>query len=313
MKNLPLKLTAFLCAILLWIYVALEKEYKIEVNVPIQYENLNPLLAFKKGVPYNISLTLKGKGMELFREKRNLGYFKISLKDFPLGKTKVILDPSFYQSSMPPVRVSKINSQNHIMVDLDTKISKKFAIHSKIEAKAGQNFTLISKVKLDPDSITLEGSRRLIRQIKEIQTEPIILENIQKNIQMQVKIRRQFGPAVNMEKDYVNAYWKVDTLIKREFENISVSLLRPSDPHYKLSPTQTKVIITGAKSTLDSLKTSDLNPFIEFNRFQIENKDALRPNLKVNLEIKSYQLEPNEFQLDSSLVGSAIDSLHSSI
>lgn len=300
MKNLPLKLTALICAVLMWVYVALQKEYQVQVNVPLTYTHLSDLLAFKKGLPEGIEVTLEGRGIDLYRELKTPGRFNINLKDMPLGESTIQLTPSWYIPNGSDIRVSQIMDNPSIKVELDTKITKKFKIQPKLDATASQNYTLISQVKLSPDSVTLQGSRRLLRQIKEIHTEPLILENIQSDINVPIKIHKSFGPAVQLSHEFTQAFWEVDTLVKIEFQQIPVQLLRNPDPDkYFLNPLTSKVTLSGARKILSQIQASEIKPFIEFNRFQIENKESLSPSLKVLQDIKSFHIEPNLFHLDS--------------
>lgn len=303
MKNLPLKLTAFFCAIILWFYVALQEEYELEVNVPLAYNELSPKLALKKGLPTSVKVILQGKGLALYRERQNPGSFYLSLKGFPLGESTINLDPDWYISNQDDIKVFQILESQTLQVDLDTKISRRFAVTPQIEVKTAPNFTLVSQIKISPDSITLRGSRRLLRQIKKIQTEPLIISDLKEDLALSLNIFRPFGSAIELSEKSVEAQWEVDTLVKREFNNVAIQLLRnPDQDRFFLKPPLAKLTLTGAQTILQELVVEELRPFVDFNRFQIENKPSLAPTIKLSADIKSYQFEPNVFELDSTEV-----------
>ena len=79
---------------------------------------------------------------------------------------------------------------------------------------------------------------------------------------------------------------------------VPLNLIRAdTSSHYRLEPQNAKVTVTGAKHILDSIISTDIQLFIDYNRFKIENTSELAPNVKLQKEVKSWQVEPATFEL----------------
>jgi hypothetical protein len=73
----------------------------------------------------------------------------------------------------------------------------------------------------------------------------------------------------------------------------------PKDSNsYSLVPNTASVTVTGAKTELEKLKSTDILLFIEYNRFSIENKKKLKPTVKIDGNVQSYDLDLKEFELN---------------
>ena len=57
------------------------------------------------------------------------------------------------------------------------------------------------------------------------------------------------------------------------------------------------VEVTGGKGALSRIRQSDIQLFIEYNRFQIEDKDSLEPTVRILQTVQSYQVHPEKFTL----------------
>ena len=298
MSNITLKVTALLCAIILWFYVVLQKEYSIEVSVPFVASGLASNLALKDNLPDSISLIIKGKGIHLIQEREISGEFHLNLSQLPLGSSKLNLLGSFYQAQFEGVEGASVIGDPFITVELDTKIHQKFAVKALLNINTSPGYTTYGDLSLSPDSIVLSGSRRLIRRLRTIQTHAIFLDNIKTSIDMDIPINIDFGGSISSSHAMVRATLKVDTLIAKSFPQVPLNLIRAdTSSHYRLEPQNAKVTVTGAKHILDSIISTDIQLFIDYNRFKIENTSELAPNVKLQKEVKSWQVEPATFEL----------------
>ena len=74
---------------------------------------------------------------------------------------------------------------------------------------------------------------------------------------------------------------------------------------FRLNPGSVSVEITGGERILDSISLDNINLFVEYNRFQIEDVDSLAPTVKLQLgnevnremSIKAIQVFPDKVSL----------------
>jgi hypothetical protein len=106
---------------------------------------------------------------------------------------------------------------------------------------------------------------------------------------------------------------------KKFYRDIPVQLIGMYDHEsYKRNPPSVSVEITGGEGTLDSINNENIELFVEFNRFQIEDVDSLSPTVKLllpsgvnrEMSIKAIQLSPDKVSLqDIKKVVAPADSL----
>jgi hypothetical protein len=82
------------------------------------------------------------------------------------------------------------------------------------------------------------------------------------------------------------------------FSNVPVRLIGNFDRNvYSLSPAKADVEITGGKDLISQINPQDINLYIEFSRFAIEDSDELNPTVHIPYPITSWQILPDKFRL----------------
>ena len=130
----------------------------------------------------------------------------------------------------------------------------------------------------------------------------------------------QFPAHVSPADSVINISVKVQKIAKKSFPDIPVQLIGMFDKKtFELKPNKVSVEITGGDRTLDSISKGNLELFVEFNRFQIEDVDSLAPTVKLTLRanvnreksIKAIQLSPDKVSLyeNKIIVPTVVDSL----
>ena len=63
--------------------------------------------------------------------------------------------------------------------------------------------------------------------------------------------------------------------------------------------------VSGGAGILSQMEKKDILLLIEFNRFAIEDTDSLTPTVRIDKEIKSFQMHPEKFYLKKKNVSVA--------
>jgi hypothetical protein len=82
------------------------------------------------------------------------------------------------------------------------------------------------------------------------------------------------------------------------FSDVPVRLIGNYDRElYSLSPSRADVEISGGKELLSKIEPQNINLYIEFSRFFIENSDELRPTVHIPYPVSNWQILPDRFRL----------------
>ena len=330
MKHIALKITAFIFGIALWLYVVSLNTFKVDLDVPVRLVRLPEMLAIASKPPRTLNVTLEGEPFDLMRLRSRIlrgdtttAAIIVDLPDAELGPTrKNINEKNFSAPGFPNIKFIEPDDQRlFIDLDLDTRIERNVPVHSMVTFDAATGYLMTDVPKLEPDFITVSGARNVITRIIEIPTDTLVFDSLKNDAKFTVPLDfSQFPAHVSPADSVINISVKVQKIAKKSFPDIPVQLIGMFDKKtFELKPNKVSVEITGGDRTLDSISKGNLELFVEFNRFQIEDVDSLAPTVKLTLRanvnreksIKAIQLSPDKVSLyeNKIIVPTVIDSL----
>lgn len=297
MKHIGLKITAFIFAIALWLYVVSLNSFQLTMEVPVRLARLPEKLAIASKPPQTIDITVEGATFDLMRMRARIAQgdtmvasVVIDLQNAELGSSRVHLTAKNFQApNFPNIKfVEPDNQLLFIDLELDTRIQRDIPIHSNVTFNTAAGYTQTEEATLSPSFVTVSGARNAIARIFEIQTDSLHMDTLKQSKKISVPLKFDSFPAyVTPSDSNVTINVDVQKVASKEFKKIPVQLIGHFDKSlYKLVPDSATVKITGAEHVLDSINKENLEMFIEFNRFAIEDVDSLPPTLKLMLDPK---------------------------
>ncbi|WP_290744941.1 YbbR-like domain-containing protein [Fibrobacter sp. UBA4309] len=297
MKHLGLKITAFLFAIALWLYVMSLNTFQITMDVPVRLVKLPEMLAIASKPPQAITITVEGEAFDLMRMRSRINRgdssvasIVVDLQDAELGASrKHIYARNFVAPSFPNIKfIEPDNQLLFIDIELDTRIERDIPVHSNVTFNTASGYLLSDEPTLSPNFVTVSGARNALTRIFEIPTDSIHFDTLKGSRAFSVPLNfNQFPAYVSPSDSNVTIKVNVQKIATKEFKNIPVHLIGRYDKSLvKLNPDTVSVNITGGSDILDSISSEDIELFIEFNRFAIEDVDSLTPTVKLKLDAK---------------------------
>lgn len=320
MRNIALKITALFFGILLWFLVISQKDFQLTMEVPLNFVKLPENMAIASKPPHVVSITIEGKTWDLIRLRNeinkgntNVVAMVIDLQKSELGSVRFHLtEKNFVAPGFP--NVSFVEPDNRLLfidVDIDTRITRNVPIRSAISLNAAQGYLLADDIKIIPEEIQVSGARNALARIIDIPTDSLVYDTLKTNKLYRVPLNFDFFPAfVTPSDSSVQIEINVQKMGSKSFNNIPVSLVGFYDKKtYSLSPEHLSVEITGGMQVLESISEKNIELFVEFNRFAIEDADSLPPVSKITLppsvnrdmSIKAIQIKPEKVFLKKSI------------
>ena len=316
MKHLGLKITAFIFAIALWLYVMSFNTFQMTMDVPVRLVKLPEMLAIASKPPQTLSVTVEGEAFNLMRMRSriNLGDSSVAsiiidLQDAELGATrKHIYARNFSAPNFPNIRfVEPDNQLLFIDLELDTRIEREIPVHANASFSTAAGYLLADEPTLSPNFVTVSGARNAITRIFEIPTDSIHFDTLKQSRSFSVPLNfGQFPAYVTPSDSSISIKVNVQKIVTKEFKNIPVRLIGRFDKSLvSLKPDTVSVKVTGGEAVLDSISGENLELFIEYNRFAIEDVDSLAPTVKLKLpqainrdmSIKAIEVIPDKVAL----------------
>lgn len=177
-ENIWLKLASILIAVALWFLVILSGRAEVTMDVPVNLVNVPPKYEILE-YPKVISVTIEGQERLLKYLKQNEVSAVLDISEaragrsfYTLSKDDIKLPKSFLVTGIDPETVS---------LKIETQLKKVFNIKPHVVGSPEKGYKIID-IKVDPDTVTLEGPKSEIAKIRNIRTEPVDINGINSDL-----------------------------------------------------------------------------------------------------------------------------------
>jgi len=296
-----LKFLSVSCGFIIWFGVVSKEDAKAEIELPTRVINLQDNMALVYPLLPTLSVQLEGKAISLIHLKLNRSArVDIDLKNMPLGYSKISSERiNFISPSIPNIKMQRVRQTNSLSVELDTRIEQKVPVQSRVRTHTAPGFTFLNVPEIVPDSVYISGARTTVAKIAYIPTEEISVTDLKWNNSLPVRLDLSaLRSIVDITDTTVFLQVQIEPLDHKIFYDIPVRLIGSFDREaYSLSPSKANVEISGGKDLLSKIEAQDINLYIEFSRFSIENADELSPTVHISHIVTSWQILPEKFRL----------------
>ncbi|MDO9574919.1 MAG: hypothetical protein Q7J55_00135 [bacterium] len=201
-SNFPLKLSAGILALLIWLYVVLQNEYQINFKVPLLFETKNDSVFVAETPLKEVILTVKGKGVDILR-LRFWGRPTINYRlETDGGWTRVnIGEKNVFFPPWSDVSIISIGCKP-FLVRVDKLVEKYLPVLPVIEPT-------IKDIKVLPESIRCRGGMETFKKIKHIYTKAVAVDTTQ--LPARKKISLDLPPDIICDPTFVVLYFGTNT------------------------------------------------------------------------------------------------------
>ncbi len=231
-KNWVLKLISFFFALFLWYFVAGEDKVDMNVSIPVEIVNLPRDMVISSQFKKQLEVTVSGQRSLI----RSLSTQHISrtldLSDTKPGK--VVFENT--ADTIPfPWGISVLRLQpNQITLLIDRLIEKNLTIKPIVTGSLPEGYELIS-IFLEPETITITGSKTILEEVESLNTNVINIEDIKELTVKQVSLN--LTPAITdlIGETVVSAHIVIkEKRIKRDISKIPLILYEDGEKRNQL-------------------------------------------------------------------------------
>lgn len=303
MKNLRLKISALLFGIAIWFYAISLQDFQYTLEVPLVFSKIPEVLAIASKPPRTISIQVSGNVVDLIRMRSKgtkSAAIVVDAQHVEQGWSHFqITQDNFVSADFPEVKYIEGDHIRSVDVEFDTKIRRKVPVKLMAEFEEAKGFTFVSDPVVEPSEILFSGARTALIPLENVQTSTELFKNISTDGVYELALNLENIPAyISTEDSSVKVKISVQPISTTTFNDIPVHLIGMYDKQkYSLEPSIAEVQITGGKEILQSIDPDELDIFIEFNRFAIENTDVMSPSFRLGKNVKGIQVHPDKFKL----------------
>lgn len=204
-ENLTFKIISIALAVFLWFFVTFKGQTETTIEIPIEFKNIPSDMEILKQSIRKVNVAISARDRIIRELTQNNVRVLIDLSNVKLGENSIPITKS---SIKLPRGTDVLRIEPSVVkVQIDKKVQKNVPIKAIIVGKPEKGFT-IGSINIFPSSINIEGPQKELERIRTLRTEPIDIEGIKNNLNIQVKVDTE-GKIFRAEKDTVNVEIKL--------------------------------------------------------------------------------------------------------
>ena len=252
-----------LCSFLAWFLSNLSDSYESRTEFTLNYKNLPDTLILGNNAEKNLEAKVRTSGFQLL-------YYKFFSKRIDVDLSNVVYENGDYmlEEDVLKKQMDRQLSQNISLLDLDGsqwvvdlyQVSQKvLVVKPRIELKFQPNHILDGVLTISPDSLIVKGPASEIDTLFEVQTEPIILNDLTEDFSFEVSVvfPKDLDNSIFSE-NRVRVSGNVVKFSEKVFDVDVQALNVPEGYNLKMFPNTVSLV---CKASLDVLKSIESDDF----------------------------------------------------
>lgn len=303
LKNLWLKIVAFVMALLIWLHVATEKIYTYQLQLPITEITLKEGLTLSKEPPDSLLVAVTATGKQLLRHKWRDRGVRINTGQHSAGRFGLPVtaaNTSLVQQSNE-ISLNEVILPTNIRLEVDFEDSVEVPVAPNISAVADDGFAVGTELAATPASAILVGPRSNLGQVKEVRTRHVRLESLRNTVTVRLPLEPPDGYGFKVKPDSVAVTIAVFPARTRIFRGVPVMVLyAPTGIAVRTDPSDVEVEITGPPEKIDQLANSAVTASVDYRMTSAGGQAAIRIDFPTGFRLKTTSADSARIHLDAN-------------
>jgi YbbR domain-containing protein len=298
-ENYKAILVAFGLALLLWLVVTTNKEYKTRIEVPFRIVRLAENKVLIKPVPDKVIMEVSGKGRALI----GLNFYKTKIDlELPEINKSTVIDLNNYISRFDvatELGISVVDiiepKQLDLRVDRFTVAEKPLRVQSNIQTAPG--YTLNSIV-MEEDSVTVSGPASLIDRLNYLETEKVEEKNVKYPFRKSVAIVQPRPGIITLDPENVSVSFNIEQIVERTIYDIPIQIVSvPSNLIAKAIPRTISLRIKGSESIITQITKDEITVFFDYEKNYQKGQVDYELQIETPNNVSWTNASPDKFRL----------------
>lgn len=259
-RNKGLKLLALLLAIVAWVAVGSEERTEASIQLGLELVNIPKHLLVTNEIPTHIEVQVQGPRSVVRELSVERPRKQIDLSRAVPGTMTIPLSPG--SLNLPRgIVVSRIRP-NSLTITLDEALTKKVTVQPVLSGAPAAGFE-VSEVHLSPAEVPLTGPKKILQQLKAVQTLPIDISNLNSSLTRNVELDFQNQPLTYADSQSVVAKVTIrPKLQSRLISNVPVQPLSAGGK-VRVAPARVTITVRGPQTNMELLRPGDLQATVD--------------------------------------------------
>jgi len=289
---------SFVVAVMFWFSVTMGDSYRMQYEIPLTVTNMPRDLAFYRPLPDNISVMLQANGWQLlFLSAGKPVVFEIPGE--ALRNRFILTNRVLGEMLKLPPGVQAIRAYpDTLFMYVDRFEEKKVPLRANnISVSFKSDFGLIRSIEMIPDSVTLKGSGRVLRNIESWPVEARTYENLSIPVADELPLLDSLPGVVKFDINKTTLYIPTEQMAEMVFDGIPVTIRGvPSDREVLFSSQSINVTVRGGVNVLSALNSDDFKAILTFDTILADTSGNVIPTLVLPTGLQLLRIDPTEIR-----------------
>jgi len=302
MRRYPVIITTTLFALFLWLSVTMNAQYTWTFTLPIKIAELPRNMALSSPPPHAVGLVARGSGWELVgMSLLSHPRAQIYLSEAPATTTRIILgrDPFVHVEIPSGVQILSIVPDT-LFLNLEPMVQKRVPLVPQLSLKFRKGFGIAGTVTVDPDSVTLSGSRTVLQNITQWKTNRIELNDVHTSISVDVAPSDPTSGGtslVSVSPHRAHIMVPVDLMAEKEWKDVPVEVVGvPPGREVLLYPPTLQVILRGGATRIGSISSDEVNAQVLYSTLLRDTVGLIEPTVRYPSDVQLVSIKPQQLQ-----------------
>lgn len=291
-KNMIFPALVLIIVMFIWFYQNLLREHRTELPVEVRFTELPQDYLVTLIEPEEISVTVEGRGIDIFRFNRTDYYLKVEIPDLQFGRRELIVTDQNLILEDPHYH-GQLNFylNKTIEIEIDRTLMAQIPVTIRYMTTEDEIFFEQRNAMIEPDHVEIIGPRNTVLNLTEVRTVPISSEEVTDH-QLQVELEIPEG-ILGIKPDIVTITLESPAIISRTIPMINIEF--PAERVTMIIPQSVTVKIEGLAERLQRLRPREITAYIIVP--EEYEYDFAPININIPDDIKLIEYTPERVQI----------------
>jgi len=301
-KNLYLKITAIVFAVVIWINAMTDRTIQVAMEVPVRFIGVPESMVVTDVNYDSVNVLIEGRRkdfifMNLLKEYPyiEVNVKEIAMNDFSMNIDNTVINLPFSDN----MSIVKIKYTQSIKVTIDSLKQKEVAVMPVIKGVPAEGYAVFGEIEVYPSKAYISGGKSLLEKISYVNTEPIDIGSTKKEIRKNVKLinEKQF---IDMDTKSAKVKIMLDKTVSRTFYDVPAVFIN-KNKNITLHPDSFSFTATlsGPEKIMKEIFSGELSPIVDVSYIKRPGRYSVPINLSIQKNIRLLDLEPDTFFVEA--------------
>ena len=297
-KKTHVIIASLILSILVWLSVSMNNQYSVTLRLTFKVSDLSKNLSLAGPIPSTILVRVRGTGWQLASLYLSTGS-SINFDASNLVKKKVLLtskELGYFLDLGSSAEVLSFTPDS-IFISLDTVITKKIPLISRVEAIPRDGFMTGGDQTILPDSVTISGAKKLLDGINYWFTEPKRFKNVFNAIDTKVSLADSLEGLVKLDAARAEVKIDVEQITENTYTDIPVKILNNTDSvQILVLPPTVDVTVRGGINMISNLTADSIRATLDYNNLVASTTSHVDPYVNVPPGFQIIAVHPDSLE-----------------